>query len=126
MLRRLTPTLARRYAMVRKTPRIAATQTRGTETSRAVDRSSARTYSGPVKDSTLAERAEKALRQRDFRFSRCVRCESHDGVLALHGRVPSYYLKQLAQATVAEIGEVERIENYLDVFVSTEASRRPR
>ncbi len=79
------------------------------------------------RDVRLAERAERVLHQQDFRFSRCVTCECRDGVLILEGRVPSYYLKQLAQATVAEIPEVKEIENRLDVFVSTQGPpRRPR
>jgi len=41
--------------------------------------------------------------------------------------VPSYYLKQLAQATVADIGGIRQIDNRLDVFVGTASPpQRPR
>jgi osmotically-inducible protein OsmY len=38
-----------------------------------------------------------------------------NGVLRLRGRVPSYYLKQLAQAAAANMEGVKRIENHIEV-----------
>lgn len=52
-----------------------------------------------------------------------ITCELQDGVLILWGRVPSYYLKQLASALVAEVAGVERIDNRIEV--TTGAAPRP-
>jgi hypothetical protein len=42
-------------------------------------------------------------------------CEWRDGVLTLRGRVPSYYLKQLAQACLQGLAGVTAIDNQLIV-----------
>ena len=48
-----------------------------------------------------------------------IECEYRDGVLTLRGRVPSFYLKQMAQTVLKEINGVERIDNQVDVVSST-------
>ncbi len=55
----------------------------------------------------LAASGYVALRQ--------IRCESRDGVLFLHGCVPSYHLKQLAQTLVRGIEGVAVIVNSVQV-----------
>lgn len=47
-----------------------------------------------------------------------VRCDYNDGVLLMRGRVPSYYLKQIAQVTVADLADVHHVQNELEVAVS--------
>jgi osmotically-inducible protein OsmY len=64
---------------------------------------------GPV------ELAEHRLRKSAYLALRGVSCAWDAGVLTLLGRVPSYYLKQVAQVTVAQVGGVERVENRLEV-----------
>lgn len=56
------------------------------------------------------------------RLARCgrhgltaIRCEHHEGVLFLRGRVPSYYLKQMAQEAVRTVAGVEEIVNCIEV-----------
>jgi osmotically-inducible protein OsmY len=44
-----------------------------------------------------------------------------DGFVILKGRVPSYYLKQLAQTAVLELPGVDEVRNELDVI--TQSSR---
>jgi hypothetical protein len=68
------------------------------------------------RESSVAEQAEQLLYARDSRFSRCVTCSSCDGTLVLRGRVPTYYLKQLAQTIVVEIDDAEQIDNRIEVF----------
>ncbi|REK09066.1 MAG: BON domain-containing protein [Planctomycetota bacterium] len=46
---------------------------------------------------------------------RSVRCEDKSGFVVLHGRVPSYYLKQLAQEVVRKTGGVRGVVNHLEV-----------
>ncbi len=38
-----------------------------------------------------------------------------DGVLTLRGRVPSYFLKQIAQAIAASVAGVAAVDNQLEV-----------
>jgi len=44
-----------------------------------------------------------------------VQCDFEKGVLVLQGRVPSYYLKQMAQTLVTQLGEISHIDNRLEV-----------
>ena len=67
---------------------------------------------------TVAESAERRLREADFRFSRCIFCQYHEGVLLLRGRVPTYYLKQIAQTVVADVPGVEQVDNRIEVFAA--------
>jgi osmotically-inducible protein OsmY len=46
---------------------------------------------------------------------RGVQCEFDEGVLILRGRVPSFYLKQVAQTLVRGVPGVERVANQLQV-----------
>ena len=46
---------------------------------------------------------------------RQVTCRFHEGVIVLHGRLPSYYLKQLAQEAVRGLDGVEEIINRIEV-----------
>ena len=59
--------------------------------------------------------AEARLRQAAYYGLRLLSCEWRDGVLTLRGRVPSYYLKQLAQACLQGLAGVEAIDNQLVV-----------
>ncbi len=55
------------------------------------------------------------LRCSAYRDIRGVTCEFHEGVLTLRGRVPSYYMKQIAQSLVLGMEEIEEINNRLEV-----------
>jgi len=46
---------------------------------------------------------------------RKVTCSVHDGVLVLRGRVPTYYLKQLAQTIGTSTDGVQQVINDLRV-----------
>ena len=59
--------------------------------------------------------AEARLRQAAYYGLRRLSCECRDGVLTLRGRVPSYYLKQQAQAHLQGIDGVQAIDNQLIV-----------
>jgi hypothetical protein len=58
--------------------------------------------------------AERRLRRSGYFALRDVSCDARGGVLYLGGRLPSYYLKQVAQAIAADVaggrGVVNRIE----------------
>ena len=70
----------------------------------------------------IAQTARNRLERCAHAQLRNVRCEfDHSrGVLTLRGHVSSYYLKQLAQATVADVEAVECIENLLEVDSSVQ------
>jgi hypothetical protein len=70
---------------------------------------------GPAKTGVEAT-AEARLRQASYVALHHVSCRLHDGVLTLRGRVPSYYLKQIAQTLLYSIEGVLKINNELDVI----------
>jgi hypothetical protein len=63
----------------------------------------------------ITKTAEERLRHSGYLELRNVSCDIHEGVLTLRGRVPSYHLKQLAQAILREIEGVLEMNNQLDV-----------
>lgn len=64
---------------------------------------------------TLAEEAEKALEESGYAVLRRLRCDCSDGVISIRGRVPTYFLKQMAQAAVSRIRGVRRVNNLISV-----------
>jgi osmotically-inducible protein OsmY len=44
-----------------------------------------------------------------------ITCHFEDGVLTLRGKLPSFYLKQLAQEAVREVHRVRRVINEIEV-----------
>ena len=68
-------------------------------------------------ESSPAEVAELILRKSPYHAIRLLKCRFREGVLTLGGRVPSYYLKQLAQSAVSKVDGVKRVENLIEVSV---------
>ncbi len=68
-----------------------------------------------LEDHRLAERVECALRATGYGALHTVRVSVHARVIILEGRVASYYLKQIAQATALAIPGTHQIRNGLDV-----------
>jgi osmotically-inducible protein OsmY len=66
-------------------------------------------------DRGIAETARNRFRKNVYLALRSLACEFADGVLTLGGRVPSYYLKQVAQETVADLPGVQQIVNAIEV-----------
>ena len=63
----------------------------------------------------IAEIAQIILRRSSYFELREVSCDFSGGVLTLHGRVPSYHLKQLAQSYVADVPGVFEVHNRVEV-----------
>jgi osmotically-inducible protein OsmY len=63
----------------------------------------------------IAEVAQAALRRSAYFELHNVSCDYSGGVLTLRGRVPTYYLKQVAQASVADVPGVVEVHNRLEV-----------
>lgn len=64
----------------------------------------------------ICVQAEAELKRSSFRSLHAVSCEYEDGVLRLRGRLPSFFLKQLAQTLVArQLNGTARIDNRVEV-----------
>jgi hypothetical protein len=63
----------------------------------------------------LAERIEGALRATGYPALRVVDVTVADQLVILDGRVPSYYMKQLAQAVAMEVATDRKLRNDLHV-----------
>jgi osmotically-inducible protein OsmY len=70
--------------------------------------------SGP-QDCSLRESVNRVLRDTGYAPLRCIQCDVSDGVVELTGSVPSFYVKQLAQAAVLRLGHIRGIKNRLRV-----------
>lgn len=65
----------------------------------------------------IAQIAQQALRRSSYFELRDVACDFSGGILTLRGRVPSYHLKQLAQASVADVPGVVEVHNRVEVVM---------
>jgi osmotically-inducible protein OsmY len=68
-----------------------------------------------VRGSSLSERVRRGLTLSPYLAVRRVRVEERQGVLTLSGRLPNFYLKQMAQTAVAKVEGVTSIVNRIDV-----------
>lgn len=73
----------------------------------------------------IIHQAEEKLQGSSHRFRNTVHCRFDKGTLTVAGRVPSFYLKQTAQALLADIDGVERVENEVLVVNPTGVSSEP-
>lgn len=78
--------------------------------------SAAQTSTSSVsEDSTLLNDVAFALRRCGYSDLNGVEISSEKGIVRLHGRVPSYYLKQRAQVAALGVRGVLSLHNDLDV-----------
>jgi hypothetical protein len=78
---------------------------------------------------SIDRRAEERLRRSSYLALRDVSCLASDGVVYLHGTLPTYYLKQLAQEIAAGVEGVHCVINRIEVFATLHeapSSREPR
>jgi osmotically-inducible protein OsmY len=78
----------------------------------------------PTARASPADLAERALRGSPYLALRNVACDGHDGVLTLRGCLPTYYLKQVAQAIVARVDGVQQVVNEIEVVCAGMRDRR--
>jgi osmotically-inducible protein OsmY len=69
-----------------------------------------------ARTSAIHRTAEERLRRSGYLALRDVACMARDDVVYLHGRLPSYFLKQLAQEIAAGVEGVRRVVNRIDVL----------
>lgn len=69
--------------------------------------------------SALNSRVEEAVRNRlhesAYPSIKRIRCQFNNGILVLRGRLPSFFMKQVAQETVAGLDGIEEIINCVEV-----------
>jgi len=68
-----------------------------------------------AKPSLVMEQVQRRLQDSAYPLHRYLRCSFCDGVLTLHGRVSSYYLRQTALALLVEVQGVEEIIDRVEV-----------
>ena len=66
-------------------------------------------------DRSLASAAGKLLRESSYSPLRNISCDQRNGTLILHGRVTSYYMKQMAQVLIRQINPEKGIDNRIEV-----------
>jgi osmotically-inducible protein OsmY len=66
----------------------------------------------------LADSVETALAASKYVSLRKLQCRADQGVVEISGTVPSFYLKQLAQAAVQQLHPGATVRNLVEVRVS--------
>src|SRR5262245_23058871 len=66
-------------------------------------------------ESSVAAEVSRRLQESSYPALRRIACDEHETVLTLRGRVPSFHVKQLAQALAAGVVGVEVIANRIEV-----------
>ncbi|WP_406695619.1 BON domain-containing protein [Singulisphaera sp. Ch08] len=74
-------------------------------------------------EASFGREVERRLRGSGYLALRGLSCELHAGIARLRGRVPTYYLKQVAQAIVSEIDGVRQVINQIEIVAP--AGRSP-
>jgi osmotically-inducible protein OsmY len=69
----------------------------------------------PARSGSVADAITAQLKTSGYRTLHDVRCCCPEGVAILQGRVPSFYLKQLAQVLASRVSGVERVVNQVKV-----------
>jgi osmotically-inducible protein OsmY len=68
-----------------------------------------------VEVDSIAEEAERVLSESAYPDLRRLRCDANEGVVTIRGRLPSFFLKQMAQTIVSRIDGVCRVNNQIKV-----------
>jgi BON domain len=66
-------------------------------------------------DDALRTAALKLLQSSGFAALRRLRCDVIEAVVIVQGVVPSYYLKQMAQATILRLDGIRNVKNLVEV-----------
>ncbi|HEY4260133.1 MAG TPA: BON domain-containing protein [Schlesneria sp.] len=69
-------------------------------------------------DTDILSAASAALHHTGYAQLRAVKLYCHHGRIVLQGRIPTYFLKQLAQEVVRHVPNVKEIDNDLRVVCS--------
>jgi hypothetical protein len=78
-----------------------------------------RTIAGDLPAISIDRLVEERLRRSGYLALRDVRCVTQGDSQYLHGGVPSYFLKQLAQEVAGEVEGVRKVVNRIEVLRRT-------
>ena len=67
-------------------------------------------------DRSIEDAATEIFRASPYHQLRKIRCEFCDGIVVLHGQVPSFHMKQLAQSAVQSLEEDVEVDNRIEVL----------
>ena len=67
----------------------------------------------------VTEAAKDRLRRNPYQAIRALSCEYDRGLLFLHGRLPSFYQKQLAQEAAVGLAGVAQVVNETEVVLAS-------
>lgn len=70
---------------------------------------------GQCADMEAIQAVESRLQESSYWHLRAVSCECIAGTLTIRGRVPTYYLKQIAQSVVRKIEGIKSVINLIEV-----------
>ena len=73
------------------------------------------TRSEPISEFALQSQVRAALQTAGYRPLAGLDCRLTNGSIVLTGRVPSYYLKQVAQTVVLRLATAWRVDNCVNV-----------
>jgi hypothetical protein len=68
-----------------------------------------------VPDTRLRLAALQLLHASNYATLRRLQCEVAEAVVSVHGVVPSYYLKQMAQTVIQQLDAIQGIKNLVEV-----------
>jgi osmotically-inducible protein OsmY len=68
-----------------------------------------------AQDHLLRQKVDRALVDSGYAPLRCIQFDVVGGVVELNGCVPSFYVKQLAQAAVLRLEHIQGVRNLLRV-----------
>jgi len=78
-----------------------------------------------VGDENLLVAALTLLHSNSYTALRRLRCEVTEGVVIVHGVVPSYYLKQMVQTIVRRLDGIQGVMNLVEVRVAEYSEAHP-
>lgn len=80
----------------------------------------------PPRRRQVCREAENRLRESGYYALRDVSCDVHEGEIHLDGRLPSHYLKQVAQYLANEVAGLRRVVNRIEVIAPPDRPERAR
>ena len=68
-------------------------------------------------EAAMAETVRSKLAETGYHCLKGLTCRYHEGILTLHGSVPSFYMKQVAQTVANSMDAVSQVVNRIEVQV---------
>ncbi len=69
----------------------------------------------PTQAPSVVDEAQRRLVESPYFALRTLRCDYREGVLTVHGRVPTFYARQVALQTLRKMDAVEELVDRIEV-----------